>query len=797
MDLDPHVKLIDDSYTRFWLNLSSLSNLDSYSLKSPLELPEMPPEPLIHNSEPYKIDLHESLESLLCYMFTDESAADFPLFHEDFGFNEQTAAKEETRTIALDHQYIKQNFSPPQLFQRESESSEIYNRNNNKIALSPLCHCPSYSALQEEMDAWGRQLASQNHALATRADEAKLRLHTLLGENALHNFNTQLEEMRRKLSPTTIKTEPAQIRPAEVKRTDAFWPQEEAHCMCNCFSQQKISKYAQSSSYEDSLMEHTSNSVQLIRGVQNLVRCGHLVLHKAQQALDSDATESSSDEEDEEEESRLKRPSSGCLGCEWRYQCERATLASQWTWLKFRLSELDTQIQQVSRLHQHLTFNKGVVLAEAQHLTDRQVQQSLLTEASGLTLTAKQTCDLTSELDDEHYSPTHLLQNIERQSQILNSLMSPLSDLNAGTCWNDSRKRPINSCVTDAFLRAGSRVSSSRLKRRRLSRRAQLLPHQVCARTRPLLTYYKRRFFAMYQSPVTTQGADYSSYWYSSSLSCDPRSSAPDSSSTNDCTYELESAQMHSKATPIQETLTVKRRRRASDKRQAVIDMCASRSGLFSLSTEDSTEDVLIPNRKILQEKKSQIPVRRRNGESAFNINNIVIPMSMAASTKLEKLEYKDIATPSWRILEISPLIKKEEKKDVNMVESLSDEVFIQRHQIYEHREKVCWSSWEKSRRSTYRTRSPGSTDVSSDCESMSWMCGGLTDTTEEERKPRPPWERRLFPLSESDEEALSCDEGEALEAVVTLWSNNEQTGSSLSESSCKNAYTPPPAGHR
>lgn len=314
MDLDPHVKLIDDSYTRFWLNLSSLSNLDSYSLKSPLELPEMPPEPLIHNPEPYKIDIHESLESLLCYMFTDESAADFPLFHEDLGFNEQTAAKDETRNIALDHQYIKQNFSPPQLFQRESESSEIYSRNNNnnKIALSPLWHSPSYSALEEEMDAWGIQLASQNHALATRADEAKLRLHTLLGENALHNLNTQLEEMRRKLSPTTIKTEPDQLSPAEIKRTDAFWPQEEAHCMCNRFSQQKISNCAPSSSYEDSLMGQTSDSVRLIRGVQNFVRCGQVVLHKAQQALDSDVTESSSDEEeDEEEESRLKRPSSG------------------------------------------------------------------------------------------------------------------------------------------------------------------------------------------------------------------------------------------------------------------------------------------------------------------------------------------------------------------------------------------------------------------------------------------------------------------------------------------------------
>ncbi|KAF0026258.1 hypothetical protein F2P81_020995 [Scophthalmus maximus] len=35
--------------------------------------------------------------------------------------------------------------------------------------------------------------------------------------------------------------------------------------------------------------------------------------------------------------------------------------------------------------------------------------------------------------------------------------------------------------------------------------------------------------------------------------------------------------------------------------------------------------------------------VRRRQGESVFNINNIVIPMSLA---KVEKLQYKNILTP-------------------------------------------------------------------------------------------------------------------------------------------------------
>ena len=38
--------------------------------------------------------------------------------------------------------------------------------------------------------------------------------------------------------------------------------------------------------------------------------------------------------------------------------------------------------------------------------------------------------------------------------------------------------------------------------------------------------------------------------------------------------------------------------------------------------------------------------LKRRRGESAYDINNIVIPYSMAASTRVEKLQYKEIITP-------------------------------------------------------------------------------------------------------------------------------------------------------
>ncbi|XP_054161579.1 KAT8 regulatory NSL complex subunit 1-like [Oppia nitens] len=40
---------------------------------------------------------------------------------------------------------------------------------------------------------------------------------------------------------------------------------------------------------------------------------------------------------------------------------------------------------------------------------------------------------------------------------------------------------------------------------------------------------------------------------------------------------------------------------------------------------------------------------RRRSEQHAFDINNIVIPYSIAATTRVEKLQYKEIITPKWR----------------------------------------------------------------------------------------------------------------------------------------------------
>nr|XP_048686051.1 KAT8 regulatory NSL complex subunit 1 isoform X2 [Caretta caretta] len=86
----------------------------------------------------------------------------------------------------------------------------------------------------------------------------------------------------------------------------------------------------------------------------------------------------------------------------------------------------------------------------------------------------------------------------------------------------------------------------------------------------------------------------------------------------------------------------------------------------------------------------SSMSPRRRRGESSFDINNIVIPMSVAATTRVEKLQYKEILTPSWREVDISAL-KVNPDEDNEEIEDLSDSAFAALHAKCEEMERARW----------------------------------------------------------------------------------------------------------
>jgi KAT8 regulatory NSL complex subunit 1 len=80
----------------------------------------------------------------------------------------------------------------------------------------------------------------------------------------------------------------------------------------------------------------------------------------------------------------------------------------------------------------------------------------------------------------------------------------------------------------------------------------------------------------------------------------------------------------------------------------------------------------------------------RRRRETAFDINNIVIPYSMASAGRVEKLVYKEIITPTFRLAE-EVEEKPSEAASSDCEEDFSDPVFEQRHARAEVEEKNRW----------------------------------------------------------------------------------------------------------
>ncbi|XP_012672316.2 KAT8 regulatory NSL complex subunit 1 isoform X1 [Clupea harengus] len=111
----------------------------------------------------------------------------------------------------------------------------------------------------------------------------------------------------------------------------------------------------------------------------------------------------------------------------------------------------------------------------------------------------------------------------------------------------------------------------------------------------------------------------------------------------------------------------------------------------ISTSSETSTPLSLTG----LSATSTPTPIRRRRGESSFDINNIVIPMSVAATTRVEKLQYKEILTPSWREVDVcaKPILPEDNTVEV---EDLSDGAFGELHQPCQDQERSRWS-WTAS----------------------------------------------------------------------------------------------------
>ncbi|XP_074139186.1 KAT8 regulatory NSL complex subunit 1-like isoform X3 [Sminthopsis crassicaudata] len=243
---------------------------------------------------------------------------------------------------------------------------------------------------------------------------------------------------------------------------------------------------------------------------------------------------------------------------------------------------------------------------------------------------------------------------------------------------------------------------------------------------------------------------------------------------------------------------------------------------------------------------------KKKRSENSYDIDNIVIPMSMATAARVEKLQYKEILTPSWR------LVESKEEETLNQIDSeledTSDDAYRNRHTKYEELERARWDSWTAAaishRRGNSRSSNKGEgratqpvpatsltisqpvspdtayhnfndlahsstgtsspepcsllqslsikdrTPVPSSCSEDT--CSTTTDVGDDAAQIIQPWERRTFPLSDTSRQALLDQPHKLLPPVPKQWCSSRKPNPRTQNSSPESGPIPSslPEGH-
>ncbi|XP_040560073.1 KAT8 regulatory NSL complex subunit 1-like protein isoform X12 [Gallus gallus] len=652
--------------------------------------------------------------------------------------------------------------------------------------LHQILHGPSegiLSCAREEVYARLLQCVTKQQMEISRAKRTQKRLQMLLAKHVIKHCDQQLKcFVKHQFQRMKLLHKPARFSSSSSLRCADGWPENTAATLG-------------SSSSAD-----VQNGVCVAPGeIRGFALSAGGLLSRVEKDLDSDATCSSSDEDYDEQTVRTAVEAS--YTSEWKWLADRARIGSRWTWLQAQISELEYKIQQLTDLHRQIRATKSAQLSE---IISSLIAPLNLSPASAL---SSKTC---------------------RHRQLVNGISFRASD-----------NREVSS--SSSWLLDHQHIKKRRRDRTRL-RSFSVTNVSTSARTRPLHSFQKRKLYRMHGAcdwnPQTSSFRD-TSCPYRTQLPCVVPPSALSSSEYSpeskmlDYVQELDSSFHPVLSFPSDIPLHIyfETLLRKDDVKGEPVD--ASYPGVeFKIAPENvsGTSEQLSEGRKkrhlsetavgerntrfetfSFQHAEPESPSsfaavtninamsrpthstssqhnsrRRLRSESSYDIDNIVIPMSLVAPSKLEKLQYKEILTPSWRVVELEPLERSH--ADEEEAEDLSDEVFSSRHTKYEERERARWSLWEQSRWPRRNSRSygknadgrhgqdsvqkdhPGSSCASLHCaaepvpdltsEAHSSVCSGIAQLRRESQEAKSGlWELRVFPLKDEEVEALLCQD--------------------------------------
>ncbi|KAF5893924.1 KAT8 regulatory NSL complex subunit 1-like isoform X1, partial [Clarias magur] len=429
---------------------------------------------------------------------------------------------------------------------------------------------------------------------------------------------------------------------------------------------------------------------------------------------------------------------------EGRYAVERSSIISHWNWLQAHVSDLEYRIRQHTDIYRHIRVSKGaVVLGEGSE------------SSSGVSRTDSLSCPQVPDADGTDGSVSAF--GVSMETNLRKSYPSV---------------RHVNGVINS--MRCGS-PAVSEAEQQRLGAAD---PTCVAARTRPLVSCRRRRLIRPSTLPHLNNkmqqgrwcGCDVSSQCVMCCSRPAPPSHTPFQrplldrlaqldpcvhpvlSFTDDVGMGLHLQRVmkgHWQGRPLDKIKPIKKlslkhpkfspSSRLIDPSPSASSSCPKdklklSSSLFStvhvskiyMEVASTSSSLTTPTLSPVQAQ------RKRRVESSFDINNIVIPMSVAATTRVEKLQYKEILTPSWREVNITAKRISEEDDEVE-IEDLSDAVFSQLHLPCEDQERSRWTWTSSSVAKRRGSRSYKSVDGRS-----TPLLGGTTPSTPQPSSPDP-----------------------------------------------------------
>ncbi|XP_044936764.1 KAT8 regulatory NSL complex subunit 1 isoform X2 [Mustela nigripes] len=501
-----------------------------------------------------------------------------------------------------------------------------------------------------------------------------------------------------------------------------------------------LSNFLKSDSISEELERFTAS------GIANL-RC-------SERAFDSDITDSSSGGESDIEEEELTRadPEQRHVPLrrrsEWRWAADRAAIVSRWNWLQAHVSDLEYRIRQQTDIYKQIRANKGlIVLGEApppehattdlflplssevktDHGNDKLIEsvsqplenhgasghssESLSTKSCGALRPVNGVINTLQPILADHIPGD--ISDAEEQLQKKQRL-NLVSSSTDGTCVA-ARTRPVLSCKKRRLVRPNSIVPLSRKVHRNSTTRSGCDVNPSCALcgsgstvTMPPEIHYEAPLLERLSQldscvhPVLAFPDDVpTSLHFQSMLKSQWQNKpfdkikppkkfslkhrAPMPGSLPDPTRK----DRHKLVNSFLTTAMLKHHTDMSSSSYLAAAQHPPHSPLVrQLSTSSDTSAPTSSSPQVTASASQ--PVRRRRGESSFDINNIVIPMSVAATTRVEKLQYKEILTPSWREVDLRSL-KGSPDEENEEVEDLSDAAFAALHAKCEEMERARW----------------------------------------------------------------------------------------------------------